>query len=122
MGNENNHCYLCRNYKPYYTKGYTQFDRCDIGLCTKKKATVENHGVCKKYTCAHYSRIDRRQAALDALAVHINILAEIKQILQEDDEEAVEELFYNFKNRKSRCAPAAFTPRARCCFKIDKDV
>lgn len=100
MGNENKHCYGCRHYKPYYTKGYKQFDRCDIGLCTEKKATVERHESCEKYSCMYYARLSRKQAALDALAEHINVLAEIKQILQEDDDEAVEELLYNFKNRK----------------------
>lgn len=94
------HCYGCRYYKPYYTKGYKQFDRCDIGFCTKKKATVERHESCEHYNCMYYARIDRRQLALEAIAEHINILAEIKQIIQEDDDEAVEELLYNFKNRK----------------------
>lgn len=32
MKNENKHCYGCKYYKPYFTKGYIQFDRCDIGL------------------------------------------------------------------------------------------
>lgn len=94
------HCYGCRYYKPYYTKGNKQFDRCDIGLCTRKKTTVERHENCEHYVCMHYARIDRRQAALAALAEHVNVLAELKQILQEDDDEAVEELLYNFKNRK----------------------
>lgn len=100
MEDENKHCYGCRFYKPYYTKGYVQFDRCDIGLCSKKKATVERHEVCENYTCIYHMRINRKQAALSAIAEHINVLAEIKQILEEDDEEAINELFYNFKNRK----------------------
>ena len=94
------HCYSCRYYKPYYTKGYTKFDRCDIGLCGRKKATVEKHEICEKYNNMYYARIDRKRAALEAIAEHINILAEIRQILEEDDEEAIEELLFNFKNRK----------------------
>ncbi len=97
---EKKHCYGCRYYNPYYTKGYIKFDRCDIGLCTKKKSTVEKHEVCDKYAFNCYARSSCRQAALKALAEHINVLAEIKQILEEDDEEAVAELLYNFKNRK----------------------
>ena len=100
MKEENKHCYGCKYYSPYYTKGYTQFDRCDIGLCTKKKATVEKHECCEKYVCMYYGRINRKQAALSALAEHVNVLHEIKQILEEDDEETIEELFYNYKNRK----------------------
>lgn len=100
MENENKHCYCCRYYKPYYTKGYTQFDRCDIGLCAKKKTTVEKQECCEKYTNMFYARIDRKQAALSAISEHVNALAEIKQILEEDDDEAIKELFFNFKNRK----------------------
>ena len=100
MEKENKHCYGCRHYKPYYTKGYVQFERCDIGFCSKKKATVERHEICEKYDNAYYPRVGRRQAALQAVAEHINLLAEIKQVLEEDDEEAIEELLRDFKNRK----------------------
>lgn len=97
---ENKHCYGCRFYKSYYTKGYNQFDKCDKGLCAKKKSDVDKQDYCESYSCKYYGRIDRKQAALSAIAEHINVLAEIKQILEEDDEEAVEELLFNFKNRK----------------------
>ena len=97
---EEKHCYSCKYYRPYYTKGYTQFDRCDIGLCTKKKATVERHENCENYAFMYYGRISRKQAALTALTENINVLAEIKQILDEDDDEAIKELFFDFKNRK----------------------
>ncbi|HBN12606.1 MAG TPA: hypothetical protein DD415_03230 [Clostridiales bacterium] len=100
MESNNKHCYGCKYYKPYFTKGYTQFDRCDIGLCTKKKSTVERHEICDKYENMYYRRINRKQAALDALTEHINVLAEIKQILDEEDDEAIKELFFDFKNRK----------------------
>ncbi len=100
MEDESKHCYGCKYYNPYYTKGYIQFDKCDIGLCSKKKATVEKHEFCEKYACMYYGRINRKQAALSALTEHINVLAEIKQILEEDDEETVNKLFFDFKNRK----------------------
>ncbi len=100
MEEASKHCYGCKYYKPYYTKGYTQFDRCDIGLCSKKKTTVGKHEFCENYTCKYYGSVNRKQAALSALVEHINVLAEIKQILEEDDEEAIKKLFLDFKNRK----------------------
>ncbi|MDE6104892.1 MAG: hypothetical protein K2G38_04350 [Clostridia bacterium] len=100
MGEESKHCYGCRYYKPYYTKGNIQFDRCEIGLCAKTKTTVEKHGLCENYSCMYYARINRKQAALAALTENINVLSEIKQILEEDDDEAIKELFFNFKKRK----------------------
>lgn len=100
MKNEEKHCYGCKYYKPYYAKGYIQFDRCEIGLCSKKKATVERHEVCENYSCMYYGRVNRKQAALSAITEHINILSELKQILEEDDDEAIKELFFDFKKRK----------------------
>ena len=97
---EEKHCYGCRFYKPYYTKGYVQFDKCDIGLCTRKKISVEKHEFCENYSFMYYGRINRKRAALAAITEHTNILAEIKQILEEDDEDDIKELFFNFKNRK----------------------
>ena len=100
MENENKHCYSCKHYKPYYTKGYNQFDKCDIGLCTKKKATVEKQECCEQYSSMYYGRIDRRHAALIAVAEHVDLLSELKQILEEDDDEAIQELLFDFKRRK----------------------
>lgn len=100
MANEGKHCYNCRLYSPYYIKGNIKFDKCDTGICGKTRTTVDKQGSCEFFSLKHYYRIDRRQAALGAIAEHINVLSELKQILEEDDEEAVEELFYNFKNRK----------------------
>lgn len=100
MKEENKHCYNCQYYRPYYIKGDTQFDRCDIGLCKKKKATVERHEVCENYAFLYHGRIGRRQATLTAIIEHINLLSELKQILDEDDDEAIKELFLEFKKRK----------------------
>ncbi len=100
MEDKSKHCYGCKYYKPYFTKGNIQFDRCDIGLCAKKKTTVERHEVCEQYVCMFYGRINRKQAVLTAIAEHINVLAELKQILEEDDDEDIQELFFNYKKRK----------------------
>lgn len=45
-------------------------------------------------------RIGRKQAALKALVDNLNILAEIKQILEEDDLDDLEELFTAIRERK----------------------
>lgn len=100
MKEDGKHCYGCKHYKPYYTKGYTQFDKCDIGLCAKKKATVEKHEICENYSNMYNYRLSRKQAALSAVSEHIDLLAQLKQILEEDDEEDIEELLLKIKNRK----------------------
>ena len=101
MESESKHCYGCKYYKPYFTKGYIQFDKCDIGLCGKKKTTVDKNEVCEQFTSMFYGRVNRKQAALTAIAEHINVLAELKQIIDEDDDEDIQELFFEFKRRKS---------------------
>ncbi len=88
-------CYCCSYYRPYYTKGNIKFDRCDIGWCGKYRKTVEKHESCEFFGRRHYMRCDRRQSALAALTEHVNALAEIKQILEEDDKDALEAMIEN---------------------------
>ncbi len=99
---ETKHCYNCRMYNPYYTKGNIKFDRCDIGRCSKHRKTVERHDSCEFFSFKYYARRDRMQAALAALTEHVNLMAEIKQILEEDDEEALEEMLLNIKRQKQK--------------------
>lgn len=99
---ENKFCYNCRLYRPYYTKGNVKFDRCDIGRCGKTRTTVEKHQSCEFFSFKYYARVDRKQAALAALTEHVNLLSEIRQILEEDDEEALEELLINIRNKKRK--------------------
>ena len=100
--NNNRHCYGCKYYKPYYIKGNIQFDRCDIGLCKRKKQTVDKNDICEEYSSMFYGRVKRRESALLAVIEHINILSELKQILEEDDEEAITELIFDYKRQKMK--------------------
>ena len=95
-------CFRCECYKAYYTKGRTNFNRLDNGLCTKKNETVDKHGECEKFRLKYWGRVSRKQLALDALIENINLFAEIKQILEEDDEESLEELLLEFTRRKKK--------------------
>jgi len=99
---DNKYCYNCNKYKPYYTKGYIKFDKCDIGLCGVSRKTVDKHDGCEYFGYKCYSRADRKAAALSALTENINILAELKQILEEEDEELLDQFLVNFKNAKKK--------------------
>lgn len=94
---DNKHCYNCEYYKPYYTKGYKQFDKTDLGLCVKTKDTVEKQYACDKFTFCHYIRVGKKDAALAALTENINILVELKQILEEDRDEIIDGFANNLK-------------------------
>lgn len=81
---DNKYCYNCNKYKPYYTKGYIKFDKCDIGLCGVSRKTVDKHDGCEYFGYKCYSR------------------AELKQILEEEDEELLDQFLVNFKNAKKK--------------------
>ena len=98
-----NYCYNCRFYHPYYTKGYKMFNRQDIGLCGNKKITIEKHNnACEKFQYMYYGRVSSKNAALEALADSLNTIAEIKQILEEDETEALEEFLACRSRQKER--------------------
>lgn len=98
-----NYCYNCRFYHPYYTKGYKKFDRQDIGLCGNKRLTIEKHNnACEKFQYKYYARVSPKNAALEALADSLNTIAEIKQILEEDDEEALQAFLVERRHQKER--------------------
>ncbi len=72
----------------------------DIGICGKAHETVDKHNGCANFSGKQYGRIDKKTAALTALKDNIDLLAEIKQILEEDNEEVLEELFLKLKEKK----------------------
>ena len=98
-------CYNCRFYKAYYTTGSIHFDKLDIGLCKQTKTTIEKHNcACAFFQSAYYARISKKGAALKALTENLNSIAQIKQILEEDEEEALEAFLFerNLQKRKER--------------------
>ena len=99
---DSNYCYNCRFYQPYYTKGYIKFDRLDCGRCGRTKAGVDKHNSCEYFSYLYFSRVDRKEAALAALTEHVHLLAEIKQILDESDDEALEEFYTEMKRLKKK--------------------
>lgn len=96
---DSKHCYNCNYYNPYYTKGHKQFDKTDLGFCSKTKTTVEKHGVCDKFSVCRYTRFGRKEAALAAVTENINLLSELKQILEDDNDDLIDEFADNLKKR-----------------------
>ena len=104
-------CYNCRFYKAYYTKGSIHFDKLDSGLFKQTNTTIEKHNhACAFFQSTYYARMSKKEAALKALAENLNLIAEIKQILEEDEEEALEAFLFERnrqkqKERKKRDSP-----------------
>ena len=96
-------CYNCRFYNPYYTKGTVSFNKLDIGLCCHTKATIEKRSnACEYFQCRYNARVNPKNAALAALTENLNSIAEIKQILEEDDEEALKAFLIERKYQKEK--------------------
>lgn len=93
------HCYNCKYYNAYYTKGYKQFDKTDLGLCTKTKTTVEKSGECDNFSRCSYTRFGRKEAALVAVRENINLLFELKQILEDDNDDLIDDFANNLKDK-----------------------
>lgn len=79
-------CWNCREYKPYYTKGYCCFDKQDIGQCKQTKSTVDKHHVCAFWQSKPYFRY-QKEAALRSLNEILEQLVQTRQIIEEDIKE-----------------------------------
>lgn len=78
-----NECYMCINFKKYYTKGLKKFDPTDIGWCCEIRDNVNIHGGCEKFR----RKLNRRKSNLaikHRLSDLLIELTEIRCMLEED--------------------------------------
>lgn len=90
-------CYNCSRYKPYYTKGTYRFDKRDLGLCMRNHETVEKKFTCENFNRATYIHRVTRTVALKALTENLNLIVEIKQILEEDKQDLIRYVYDELK-------------------------
>lgn len=81
------HCWDCRYYNAYYTKGNNQFDKVKQGYCKKRDTTTANHESCETWTYHAYPRKVYKSHALMTLENIANSLTGVAQILREAEEE-----------------------------------
>ena len=78
-------CRNCGAYKAYYTKGFCQFDKQNLGHCGKHNCIIEDkHHTCELWRNDCSIQISRRVSALKKIDEVADSLLQIKQILIEE--------------------------------------
>jgi len=86
---ECNKCYRCRDFDRYFTKGYTNFDKTNIGWCRKKHGVVNKGESCEFFKTRLYPRRDNKilQITLENL---LDEISEIRKILESENDETAD--------------------------------
>lgn len=80
-------CLNCGNYYMFYTKVRDHFQKERQGFCDLDKRVVANHEACEKWRNNLWRRKVSRKMCMKTLDMALTNLSEIKQILQEEQEE-----------------------------------
>ncbi len=80
-------CWSCCKYKAYFTKGFWKFDKEKNGKCDLQKIVVDKHSCCKQWCSNEIRRKMRREIALKGLIETLKTLAEVNQIILDENEE-----------------------------------
>lgn len=81
-------CRRCGHCDGYYTKNANRFIRAAQSYCKKYDKIVENGDTCECYIANHIGRARSQAAVSQRLAEILRELCEVRQILQENAEEA----------------------------------
>ena len=80
-------CWNCGNFGRYYKRGFCQFYKTELGSCSVKGETVDKRGFCDKWRNRCSLRTERRKMSLKVLDEICRNIEEIKQLLEEENEE-----------------------------------
>lgn len=86
MKEENKKCWSCGRFQRYYTKGYCNFQKEDIGFCSSQNKIVRKDESCKRWNYRQSVRNMRKQMAISSIVDIRSKLEVIEQILTEERE------------------------------------
>ncbi|MCH5146531.1 MAG: hypothetical protein J1F61_00825 [Clostridiales bacterium] len=86
MKEENKKCWSCGRFQRYYTKGYGNLHKEDIGFCTSQNKIVCKDEGCKMWNYRQKVRNMRKQMAISSIVDICSKLEVIKHILTEERE------------------------------------
>ena len=78
-------CFSCRFFKAYYTKGYANFTKTDLGYCVHRKQTLNKHDGCESHCVYHYGKLDGK-TVIKHLYEALNSLNAIAAIWSEEQD------------------------------------
>lgn len=83
-------CWSCGKFKAFYTKGYWQFDKTELGLCIQVEKVCEKHNSCAAWCNKEMRRQIRKKVALKGLISTLETLSQINQILIDESKDSEE--------------------------------
>ena len=86
MKEENKKCWSCGRFQRYYTKGYSNFQKEEIGFCSLQNKIVCKGERCKMWNYRQRVRNMRKQMAISSIVDIRSKLEVIEQILIEERE------------------------------------
>lgn len=84
MKEENKKCWSCGRFQRYYTKGYCNFQKEEVGFCSSQNKIVGIDESCKMWNYRQRVRHMRRQMAISSIVDIRSKLEVIEQILTEE--------------------------------------
>ena len=81
-------CGICRHYDPFYTREYTQYKKLKKGYCRKNKQPTDCHGSCEFWQSYCHWQYKIKLSATRTLRDLLLQLSALRQILQEEQNEA----------------------------------
>ena len=86
MKEENKKCWSCGRFQSFYTKGYCNFKKEEVGFCSYKNKIVNKNESCKTWNYRLTVRNMRKRMAINSIVDIRNKLEVIEQILMEESE------------------------------------
>ena len=86
MKEENKKCWSCGRFQRYYTKGYGNLHKEEVGFCSLLNKIVSKDESCKMWNYRQKVRNMRRQTAISSIVDICDKLNVIEQILTEERE------------------------------------
>ncbi len=86
MNNSGNHCYRCRKFNVFYTKGDKRYNKSKVGWCCEKRGIVTLHENCESYK-AKPLRKHIRMSVQYCLNDLLNQISAIREVIEEDSRE-----------------------------------
>lgn len=85
MDMQRNCCYECEKYEKYYLKRKANFASAGAGFCVERYKTVSSTDVCELFKkVSPQEQTISKQDAYQAMVKIADLLAQVKQILDED--------------------------------------
>ena len=86
MKEENKKCWSCGRFQRYYTKGYSNCQKEEVGFCSSQSKIVCKNESCKMWNYRQRIRNMRKQMAITSIVDIRSKLEVIEQILIEERE------------------------------------